>query len=211
MLYWVLAALLGGYLIGCLHGSVVARLLTGVNLKKEGVKNSGASNAAIVLGPKFGALVAFVDISKGAVAVIALRMVLDGTALSPEQSWTLLFVAGAGTVLGHNYPFYMNFDGGKGTATLIGMMLALDWKLGIAGGLLLIAVSLLTDYLIIGVLVLYGILLVIAFWPAVGLWPLVTAFGLFGLALWKHTENIGRLMKGTESKVSSVFRKKTAG
>lgn len=211
MLHWLIAALIGGYLIGMLHGSVIARMLTGVNLKKEGVKNSGASNAAIVLGWKFGALVAFIDISKGAVAVIALRILLDGTALTPEQLWTLLFAAGAGTVLGHNYPFYMNFDGGKGTATLIGMMLALDWKLGLAGGLLLITVSLLTDYLIIGVLALYGTLLVIALWPAAGLWPLLTAFALFALAVWKHTENIGRLMKGTESKVSSVFGKKTAG
>lgn len=211
MFLWIATALISGYFIGCMHGSLAAQLLSGKNIKKEGVKNSGASNAAIVLGWKYGAMVAFVDIFKGFAAVAGLRLLLNGTSLSGEMVWTVLFLVAAGVVLGHNFPFYMNFDGGKGTASVIGVMLALDWKLGLAGGLLLIAISLATDYLVIGVLVLYAMFIVLAYWPADGIWPLAIASALFAMALWKHIENISRIKNGTESKVSSVFRKKSAG
>src|SRR5690606_10427981 len=144
----------------------------------------GASNAAIVLGWKYGLLVAFIDISKGFAAVAGLRLLLDSSNLSPEMIWTLLFIAGAGVIFGHNFPFYMNFNGGKGTASVIGVMLALDWKLGLVGLLLLIGVSLATNYLVIGVLVLYAVYFMIAFGPAVGPWPLLTALALFAMAVW---------------------------
>ncbi|WKA58006.1 glycerol-3-phosphate acyltransferase [Planococcus shenhongbingii] len=211
MILWIALALFSGYFIGCLHGSVIAQLLSGVNVKNKGVKNSGASNAAIVLGWKYGALVAVLDIFKGAAVVMGFRFLLSGSSLPDEMVWMLLFLAAAAVVFGHNFPFYMNFDGGKGTASVIGAMLALDWNLGLAGGLLLVLAALATDYLVVGVLVLYGMFFAIAFWPAEGIWPLVTAFALFAMAVWKHLENITRIKNGTENKVSSVFRKKPAG
>jgi acyl phosphate:glycerol-3-phosphate acyltransferase len=211
MSLWIVLALIPGYFIGCLHGSSVAQLFSGVNIKKEGIKNSGASNAAIVLGWKYGALVAFLDIFKGFAAVAGLRMLLNSFGLPNEMVWTLLFVIGAGVVFGHNFPFYMNFDGGKGTAAVIGVMLALDWKLGLAGGLLMVAAALTTGYLVIGVLLLYGMFIAIAFGPAESMWPIVTALLLFAMAVWKHLENISRIKNGTETKVSSVFKKKPAG
>ncbi|AQQ54399.1 glycerol-3-phosphate acyltransferase [Planococcus lenghuensis] len=207
---WLAAALIIGYLIGCLHGSVAARFISGVNIKTEGVKNSGASNAAIVLGWKYGALVAAIDIGKGAAAVLLMRGLFSGSGLSPEMLWIFLFFTGSAVVIGHNFPFYMGFSGGKGTAALIGVLLALDWRLGLTGLLLLIIVSLITDYLVIGVLCLYAVLLLAAFLPAQGEWPVITAAALFGMALWKHLENIKRIKEGTENKVSAVFRKKPA-
>lgn len=211
MILWIAIALFSGYLIGCLHGSSLAQILSGVNVKKEGVKNSGASNAAIVLGWKYGALVAFWDILKGALAVFGFRLLLNSFSLPDDAVWMLLFFVGAGVIFGHNFPFYMNFDGGKGTASVIGVMLALDWKLGLIGGLLLVFAALATDYLVIGVLILYGMFFAIAYWPAEGVWPLITAFSLFAMAVWKHLENIMRMKNGTENKVSSVLRKKPAG
>jgi len=211
MILWIAIALITGYFIGCLHGSSIAQLLTGINIKKEGVKNSGASNAAIVLGWKYGALVAFLDIFKGFIAVAGLRMLLGSFGMSNEMVWTLLFVIAAGVVFGHNFPFYMNFDGGKGTAAVIGVMLALDWKLGLAGGLLMVAAALTTGYLVVGVLLLYGMFLAIALWPAESIWPIILALLLCIMAIWKHLENIERIKNGTETKVSSVFKKKPAG
>lgn len=208
MILWIFSALILGYLIGCLHGSLIAQLLSGTNLKTTGVKNSGASNAAIVLGWKFGALVAFLDIFKGFVAIMAMRLLLSGSSLSTETIWMILFLIAAGVVLGHNFPFYMKFNGGKGTAAVIGVMIALDWKLGLLGLVLLIAIALATDYLVIGVLALYAIFILIAFWPADGLWPYVIAFALMAMAFLKHLENIRRIKAGTENKVSSVLRKK---
>ncbi|PSL34284.1 glycerol-3-phosphate acyltransferase PlsY [Planomicrobium soli] len=211
MIIWTAVALITGYFIGSLHGSSIAQLLTGINIKKEGVKNSGASNAAIVLGWKYGVLVAFLDIFKGFAAVAGLRFLLVGFSLSDEVVWTLLFVIGAGVVFGHNFPFHMNFEGGKGTAAVIGVMLALDWKLGLAGGLLMVAAALTTGYMVVGVLLLYGMFMAIAFWPAESIWPVLMALLLCAMAFWKHLENIGRIKNGTEPKVSSVFKKKPAG
>jgi glycerol-3-phosphate acyltransferase PlsY len=211
MFSWIVIALIIGYIVGCMHGSLAAQLLTGVNIKKEGIKNSGASNTAIVLGWKYGALVAFLDILKGAAAVMVFRWALNASALSEETIWALLFVVGAGVVIGHNFPFYMKFNGGKGTAAVIGVMLALDWKLGLAGLLLLVGAALATNYLVVGVLVLYAMFFAIAWWPAQGLVPLLVAAILFAMAVFKHIENITRIAEGTENKVSSVFRKKPAG
>ncbi|WP_369678725.1 glycerol-3-phosphate acyltransferase [Planococcus faecalis] len=161
-----------------------------------------------MLGWKYGLLVAFIDVFKGFAVVAGLRLLVDLGSFSTATIWTLLFVAGAAVIVGHNFPFYMNFDGGKGTASVIGVMIALDWKLGLLGLLLLIIVSLVTNYLVIGVFVLYAVYFVIAFIPAVGLWPLLIALVLFTMALWKHRENIIRIKSGNEPTVSSVFRKK---
>ncbi len=208
MITWILLLFIASYGIGCCHGSLVAQMLSGVNVKKQGIKNSGASNAAIVLGWKYGLLVAIIDIFKGFVAVAGLRLLLSTGNFAADVTWALLFVAGAGVIVGHNFPFFMKFQGGKGTASVIGVMLALDWKLGLLGLILLITVSLVTDYLVIGVLVLYGVYLVIAVIPAVGPWPLVIATVLFAMALWKHQENIIRIKNGSENKVSAVLRRK---
>lgn len=208
MLIWILLLFITGYFIGCFHGSLAAQAVSGVNIKNSGVKNSGASNAAIVLGWKYGLLVAFIDIFKGFAVVAGLRLLLDSGSFSTETIWILLFVAGAGVIVGHNFPFYMNFNGGKGTASVIGVMVALDWKLGLLGLSLLIVVSLVTNYLVIGVFVLYTAYFVIAFTPAVGLWPLLIALVLSMMAVWKHRENIIRIKNGSEPTVSSVFRKK---
>ncbi|MFD1029933.1 glycerol-3-phosphate acyltransferase [Metaplanococcus flavidus] len=210
MILWIFSALISGYLIGCLHGSVVAQLLSGKNIKSTGVKNSGAANAAIVLGWKYGAMVAFLDIAKGFAAVLAMRFLLGASSLPAETVWAILFFIAAGVVLGHNFPFYMKFNGGKGTAAVIGVMIALDWKLGLLGLALLIAIALATDYLVIGVLALYAMFIIIAFWPAEGLWPYVIALALMAMSLWKHLENINRIRDGSENKVSAVLRKKAA-
>ena len=209
---WVLIVLLSGYLIGCLHGSHVAQRLSGVNVKEQGIKNAGATNATIVLGKKYGALVALIDIGKSILAIGLLRLLLGSTALSFETQWVLLFLMGAFVVIGHNYPFQMHFDGGKGTASVIGVMLVLDWKIGLAGLLLMIVIALVTDYLLIGVLFLYITFFVLAFWvtDSNSTLPIAITIALFLLALWKHRENIQRLKDGTEPRVSSVIKKKKA-
>ena len=148
MYIWIIGVLLFGYTIGCLHGSIVAQKISGVNLKETGVKNAGASNATIVLGKKFGALVAAIDIGKGAAAVLLVRYLATIAELPQESVTLLLFLVGAAAVIGHNFPFYMSFNGGKGTATVIGVLLALDWRVGLAGFVLFLIVTLVTDFLV---------------------------------------------------------------
>ena len=157
-----------------------------------------------------GHLSRLLTLVKGILAIGLLRLLLGSTALSFEVQWVLLFLMGASVVIGHNYPFWMHFDGGKGTASVIGVMLVLDWRIGLAGLLLMIVISLVTDYLLIGVLFLYITFFVLAFWVTDSPMPLIITIALFLLALWKHRENIQRLKTGTEPRVSSVIKKKKA-
>ncbi|MET3575520.1 glycerol-3-phosphate acyltransferase [Bhargavaea ullalensis] len=205
---WLILAAAAGYLIGCVHGSTVAGRLSGVNLKETGVKNAGASNAAIVLGKKYGALVAAIDIGKGVGGVLLAKWLAAQTGLGEVAGALLVFIMAAAVVLGHNFPFHMKFSGGKGTATVIGVLLGFDWKIGLAGLALLIVVSIVTDFIVFGVLMLYVTFVFTAVVLAPGVGPDLISAGLFLMAVWKHVENFRRLRSGEENRVSAVLGRK---
>ncbi|KOY84104.1 glycerol-3-phosphate acyltransferase [Lysinibacillus macroides] len=205
----VIIILIVGYFIGCIHGSKVAQLLSGVDLKKAGHGNAGASNATLSLGWKYGVLVALIDIGKGVIAIIGAHLYLgDITYLTEEQRWLLTYIIAAGVILGHNFPFYMGFNGGKGTASIIGILLAVDWKIGLFALILFVTLSFATNYLIVGVLEFYLVFCTATYLWIPGIGPTIIALCLFTLAIILHIENIKRLAKGTEPKVISAFKKK---
>ncbi|GEN84822.1 glycerol-3-phosphate acyltransferase [Sporosarcina luteola] len=207
MTIWIVGSIVFGYIIGCLHGSTIARWISGVNLKETGVKNAGASNAMIVLGKRYGALVALIDIGKGVFAVIAVRLLAGHFGLPADKTTLLLFIVGTAVVFGHNFPFHMKFNGGKGTATVIGVLFAMDWRFGLAGFILFILVALMTDILVFGVIMLYIALLAMAILLG-NLWSILVAALLFLMAIWKHNENFKRIREGTEPRIRSSFKKK---
>lgn len=204
--FYIGVIIISGYLIGSLHGSLIAQQISGTNVKENGIKNSGASNATIVLGWKYGLLVAIFDIGKGFLALFILSLLLSNLQKYSEYQSSLLFLMSFMVVIGHNYPVWMKFNGGKGTAAVIGVLLALDWKMGLIGLFVLVLVSLLTDYLLIGVLFLYLTFCGYSIWFSDEVWPIIIAFSLFTLAIWKHQENILRLRAGIEPRVSHVLK-----
>lgn len=209
MLAAIIIILLAGYLIGCIHGSNIARLISGVNLKEVGHGNAGASNATLSLGWKYGVLVALIDIGKGAAAIVLLRLFLvNFSSFTGEQTSLLLYLIGATVIIGHNFPIHMKFRGGKGTASLIGIFMALDWKMGLIAVIAFVIVSLLTNYLVIGVAFLYIIFGITALLIEPAIWPFIIILALFFIALYLHLENIHRIFLGTEPKVTSAFKKK---
>lgn len=209
MIIWSVSILLIGYLVGSIHGSKLAQWMSGVNIKKEGLNNSGASNATIVLGWKYGVLVGAIDILKGAIMIIGARLIATQlTSISTSELDFLLYIAGAAVILGHNFPIYTKFKGGKGTASIIGVLLALHWPIGLAGLLLLICITLLTDYLLIGVFFFYLIFIGASIWTADGIGPIIVAGFLFLMASFLHIENVQRLIRKEEVKISSVMKKK---
>lgn len=188
----------------------MAQYFSGINVKEHGIKNSGASNAAIVLGWKYGVLVALIDIGKGMFAVLLLAHILSSTIFLLDLQIFLLFLIGAAIVIGHNYPLWMNFNGGKGTASIIGIMFGIDWRMGLIGFTLLILVTLITTYLPIGVLFLYLTFCSYAIWFTEGLWTSFIVIALFLLAIWTHRNNILRIKDGTEPRATSVLKNKKA-
>lgn len=144
ILFYVLTVL-GGYLLGCSSMAYYVSRWKKVNLSTNGSGNLGASNTTILLGWRMGILVALHDIFKGAAAVLLAKWLLPDLTYAPVA-------AGCACVMGHMYPFYLKGKGGKGFASYMGMLLALDWRLGLALIGVSLLVTFLSDYIVVGTL-----------------------------------------------------------
>lgn len=188
-----------GYLLGCSNLAYYISRASKRDIRKSGTGNLGASNATILFGWRAGLLVGLHDIAKAILAVILARM------LFPDLEYAGA-AAGVAAVLGHIFPFYLRFKGGKGTASFWGMTLALNWKLALAVGILLILATILTDYLVVGT---FSAIVVVPAYMGFFLHNLVlmaivcvASFAIF----WKHRENIGRMIRKEEIGLRSTMR-----
>jgi acyl phosphate:glycerol-3-phosphate acyltransferase len=187
-------ALAVGYLAGSLPFAYWAGRLRGVDLRAAGSGNTGATNAFRVLGIKVGITVMALDMGKGAAAVLAARAIAGGD-LVPV-------LAAAAAFVGHLYPVFLGFRGGKGAATGTGAMIALVWPIGVAAFVLWLTVSLATRYVSIATIA------TAVFYPTAAFldgqpWP-VRLFTLIAGAfvVWRHRANLARLRAGTENRIN---------
>ena len=180
-----------GYALGCLSPAWLLSKLKGKDLKRAGTSNLGATNAFMVLGKSIGAIVMLLDMAKAFAAVRLALWAFPGLAAAG-------IAGGGGAILGHLYPFYLRFQGGKGLACLGGMVLGLDWRFFfplLLAGLLLAAVTNVGCMVAVSASVL---------WPAgyALAHHSLTAFLLMALPcalmLEKHRENLRRVKAGTE-------------
>lgn len=194
-----LAVTVLGYLLGSSNMALYLAKLSRVDLRAGGSGNLGASNAMIRMGWMAGVLVALHDIGKSALAVILARL------LFPELEHVGA-AAGVASVLGHIFPFYLRFKGGKGFASYIGMTIALNWKFALVVMALVLVITLVTDYLVIGT---FTTITVVPVWMGYssGSWVLVLILLVAtAVILYKHRENITRLRNGTEIGLRSANR-----
>jgi acyl phosphate:glycerol-3-phosphate acyltransferase len=203
---YILLSILIGYLFGCIHGSQLVGNYKKVDIKKSGVKNAGASNTTILLGWKYGIFVALIDIFKGTVAILLVLYLLSKHGISGDTQILLVYIAASAVIIGHNYPITMKFSGGKGTASLVGILLAIDWKIAVIGIGILLLFTLATDYLVIGVLSMYISFLVTTYYYF-GIEPTMIVVLLSLLSILKHLENYKRIFNKEERKLSSMFQK----
>ena len=188
-----------GYLLGCSNMAKYIAAMKKVDLSAGGSGNPGASNAVILMGWGAGVLVAIHDIGKAALAVILARLMFPGAPLIGAA-------AGVAAVLGHIYPFWMKFKGGKGFASYLGMTIALHWKFAIAVLLLVVAVTLITDYIVAATtttIVLVPIGLGILTQSLI--LPLILLVASLVIA-WKHKDNYVRMYNGTEIRFRKAGR-----
>lgn len=195
---YVIAAVLG-YLLGCSNMAYYLAKIRKADLTKNGTGNLGASNATVLLGWKAGILVAVHDIGKSVLAVLAAQWLFPGV----ENIGAL---AGIASVLGHIFPFYLKFKGGKGFASYMGMTLALNWKLALCLIAAVILVTLITDYIVCGTLT--TIITVPIYMGIAAHSFLLAGILLIGTAviLYKHRENFPRMLNGTELGLRSALR-----
>ena len=181
-----------GYLLGSIpFGIVITRALGLGDLRKIGSGNIGATNV-LRTGHKGAALATLLlDSGKGAIAVLLARWLGGETAA---------VMAGAGALLGHCFPVWLGFKGGKGVATFLGTLIALYWPLGLAACAIWQVVALVTRISSLSALVAVGTSPLVALLMGKGQ---IAAAALFMAALifWRHKENISRLLAGTEPKI----------
>lgn len=198
-----------GYLFGCLHGSQLIGKYKSINIKKSGTKNSGASNATLILGWRYGLVVAIIDIGKAIVSLQFTIYLLQYYNVLDEMAIVYLLVNGMFVIIGHNYPLTMNFNGGKGTASFLGVLLFLNWKLAIISLLMALIFSFISNYFVLGTLSGY-LLFSVYIGYLYGKGPVVISTLFTLLFLIKHIENFKRIMNDEEVKLRALFRKEAS-
>ena len=197
---YILTALCA-YLLGCSNMALYIAKMKKVDIREGGTGNLGASNATALLGWKAGITVALHDIGKAALAVIAARL------LFPETT-CIGAVAGVASVLGHIYPFYLKFKGGKGFASYFGMTLALNWKFALVIAVLVFLATVITDYIVTGTTLT---ILTVPVYMGIAEHSILLALILCVATLviiYKHRMNYVRIWSGTEIGLRSVMKGK---
>ncbi len=203
----IIIAILIGYLFGNIQTAyLLGKLIKHVDIRTLGHGNSGASNALMTLGFKAGLFVALVDIAKGITSILVVKSIFS-IGLTPEGA-PLLYLNGLFVLLGHIFPFYMNFKGGKGTAPFLGILLGLSPIYGFMAGVVFLVVALLSDYISMGTLAVTLYLVFFTIFHKLGFIPISVSFLITLLSMKLHIENYRRIVKGEEPKVSVVLKKK---
>ena len=198
----IIISVLLGYLLGSISPAAAIGAIKKINLREQGTKNLGATNVTVTLGFAHGILVMVIDMLKAFLSVKCAKLLFPHVAAAG-------LLAGCSCVVGHIYPVFHRFRGGKGLAAFGGMILALDYVLFLILVSIGIVVVLITDYAISMT------------FSAVSLAPYVTLLRLHGwitfafvlavsgLVLYKHRENIARVKNGTEMKISTFFQQRS--
>lgn len=182
------------YLLGSVMFSILIARFKGVDIRKHGSGNAGATNTLRVLGKGPGILVLLLDISKGILAVWI------GKWFVPDELW-LHIVCGICVIMGHNWPVFFHFKGGKGIATTIGMVATLCFLPALFAGIIAILSIVITRYVSLGSLLFtffLPIFLVIMGRPAALVWAGVV---IMIFAFVRHRKNIAKLISGKENKL----------
>jgi glycerol-3-phosphate acyltransferase PlsY len=191
--------LIGAYLLGSIpFGIILARVFAGADVRAAGSGNIGATNVARVAGPLPGILTLLLDALKGALAVYIAGRVTD-------HSSTWMMLAGDVSLIGHCYPIWLRFKGGKGVATALGVFAVLCLPAAVSALLFFLIVVAIWRYVSLGSIAAAAAmpLLIYFLWAPHHAPPLIVSFGtLFAssLVIFKHDANMQRLVEGTEKR-----------
>lgn len=204
-----------GYVFGLFQTAYFYGKAHGIDIREHGSGNAGTTNTLRVLGTKAGLIVFAGDCLKCMAAVWLVRLIFGNTYHS--IIYLLCLYTGAGAILGHNYPFYLKFKGGKGIAATAGMVLSFHPWFILTGVLLFFVPFFTLHYVSLGSLLVYaGLLIQLVIFGQMGFFSemtqgqLIEMYIVFGcllvMAYWKHRENIKRLLHGNERK-TYLFKK----
>ncbi len=193
-----LAAAACGYLLGSANTALIVSRFYDADVRAHGSGNAGATNTLRVFGKKAAAITAIGDMAKGVVSFLVGRFLLQD---SPSLAALGGLAAGFGAVIGHNWPLYFQFRGGKGIWTSFAVVLAFDWRIGLAL-LLAFAVVFALSRMVSLAAIVAAVLLPVMVWLG-GSGPVATSIfsALAVLAVVRHHSNIKRILEGRESRI----------
>jgi glycerol-3-phosphate acyltransferase PlsY len=197
-------AFIMAYLIGAIPFSVwVGKIFYGKDVRNYGSNNAGATNTFRVLGIRAGAIVLFLDIVKGAIAV-SLAYYMGNIAFHEEKFVYYQLGLGITAALGHIFPVYLHFKGGKGVATFLGVGISIFPEAALICIAVFLLVFLVTRYVSLGSIIASLIFpLVLIFYNQIQQWPLIVfSVSIPLIIIYTHRKNVARLLQGTENKIS---------
>jgi len=202
MVNQAIIAILIGYAFGCIQSAYFLSKKVGkMDIREHGSGNAGASNITAIMGWKYGFIVAFVDVLKGISAVLVVKWIYPN---SPD----LAYLSGMMAIIGHIFPFYLKFRGGKGVVTLVGMMFGLNWKLGTFFLLLVVIPAGLADYIVIGSFTTFITLPIVTYILGYPIVFTLMSICLTILVFYLHRANIQRIINKEELKISTVIKRR---
>lgn len=199
MLWRIVLCLATGYLCGCFSTAYIVGKIYNVDIRKHGSGNAGTTNALRILGKKAAAITFIGDFLKALLPILIFKYIIFK---GYEEMPVMELYIGIGVVIGHNYPFWLKFKGGKGIAATAGVYCASSVPVGIIGGTIFAIVALITKYVSLSSLIALtsaSCILIYLHHDNLQYIILIVIFTLF--AYWRHKENIVRLIKGTENKM----------
>jgi glycerol-3-phosphate acyltransferase PlsY len=201
-MYVNLLAVILGYFFGSFQTAyILGRTVKGVDIRETGSKNAGTSNMVQTFGWKLGILTFLGDILK-----VIIPLFIAKYYFRTDNLFNLLL--GIGGILGHNFPFYMGFKGGKGTATTLGMLLVFDYRICLVVSLILVILMFITDYIALASLIAIALIPVVIYFYMRGLNLILISTAIPALSVYMHRGNISNLLAKKEPRISSVFEKK---
>ena len=206
MINIILGSMIIGYFLGCINLSYIISRIKGFDIRHVGSGNAGASNLVIVIGKKIGLFVAVLDVLK---AFFAFKL---AEFLFPEAYIGVLsyagLIAGVCAVLGHVFPFYMGFKGGKGLACYGGTVLAIDYRLFVVLFIIALLIAIVTDYICFAPITM-SFIVPISVGVIYNTWiPSAIILVASMVLLYKHRQNIARIRSGEELRFHFLWRRK---
>ena len=213
-----LAVLAIGYVFGLFQTAYIYGKAKGIDTRQHGSGNAGTTNSLRVLGPKAGVIVMLGDIFKCVFAVTLTRLLFGKS--HADMIYLLMIYAAAGVVLGHNFPFYLNFKGGKGIAATAGLVFSFHPYLILIEVLLFLGTFFTAHFVSLASILAYtGFFIQVLVFGQMGVFGMsqaylnemfVIVFLMTAMAYWRHKENIGRLIRGEERKTYLSKKSKEA-
>lgn len=205
-LLYVLISMILGYGFGCFQTAYLIGRMNQIDIRQYGSGNAGTTNALRTLG-KGAALCTFLgDALKGMFAVYIVRFLI--APFVPDLNPTLLcLITGFFAVLGHNFPFFLHFKGGKGIATTAAITMAIDWRMGLVSLVIFVVLCALTRYVSVAsilLLIAFPITMTIFHGKEDGYIPMLLVSLCYTiLGIYRHRANIERLKNGTENRLGA--------